>query len=85
MTETQLYDLSDSLKYAMQYLRKMKQWKEGKINLAVKGCDPPRMMDDDELDREDKKITDLLNYVDGLLESDEVRLLTSATLSSTRA
>ena len=72
MTETQLYDLSDSLKYAMQYLRKMKQWKEGKINFAVEGCDAPRMMDDDELDREDKKVMDLLNYVDGLLESDEV-------------
>ena len=72
MTETQLYDLSDSLKYAMQYLRKMKQWKEGKINMAVEGCEPPRMMDDDELDREDKKVMDLLNYVDGLLEGDEV-------------
>ena len=72
MTETQLYDLSDSLKYAMQYLRKMKQWKEGKINLAVEGCDPPYMMNDDELDCEDKKVMDLLNYVDGLLESDEV-------------
>ena len=72
MTEEQLYDLSDSLKYAMQYLRKMKQWKEGKINMVVEDCDPPRMMGDDELDREDKKVMDLLNYVDGLLEGDEV-------------
>jgi hypothetical protein len=48
----------------------MRQWKEGKINLAVEGCDPPYMMSDEELEREDKRAWALLQWVDEQLNCD---------------
>jgi hypothetical protein len=35
---------------AICYLRKMRQWNEGKIDLAVPGEDPPYRMDQREID-----------------------------------
>ena len=37
-------------KLAICYLRKMRQWNEGKIDLAVPGEDPPYRMDQAEID-----------------------------------
>ena len=68
LTEDQLYDLASTLRHANNYLNKMKQWKEGKIDLTVPGCDPPRMMSDDELANEYATVTDLISLVDGMLE-----------------
>ena len=65
--DDQLYDLYQSLKYATQYLRKMEQWKEGKIDMAVEGCDRPYMMSDEELTREKERVWAMLNHVDDLL------------------
>ena len=67
--DDQLYDLSQSLKYATQYLRKMEQWKKGKIDLAVEGCDTPYMMGDEELTREKERVWAMLNHVDDLLSA----------------
>ena len=44
------------------------QWKEGKIDLAVPGCDPPRMMSDDELINETATVADLHQMLDNMLE-----------------
>ena len=49
LSEDQVYELETLVKHAHNYLNKMRQWKEGKIDLTVPGCDPPRMMSDDEL------------------------------------
>ena len=49
LSEDQVYELETLVKHAHNYLNKMKQWKDGKIDLTVPGCDPPRMMSDDEL------------------------------------
>ena len=70
MTDDQLYDLSAALRYSQSYLRKMSQWKNGKIDLTVEGCDPPYMMGDDELKREEERVTKLIVYVDSLLSCD---------------
>ena len=71
ITEDQAYDLSRSLRHAHNYLNKMRQWKAGKIELAVPGCDPPRVMSDDELANEYAIIADLMTYLDELISSPE--------------
>ena len=43
-------DAELAAKLAICYLRKMRQWNEGKIDLAVPGEDPPYRMDDEEID-----------------------------------
>lgn len=58
------YDMATAAQYAMQYLRKMRQWKEGKIDLAVPGCDPPRMMSDEELAEQEKMVWKLIGCLD---------------------
>ena len=68
MSEDQLYDLASSLRHANNYLNKMRQWKQGKIDLTVPGCDAPRMMSDDELANEYSTVTNLISLVDGMLE-----------------
>ena len=68
ITETDAYDLVDALKHATNYLNKMKQWKQGKIDLAVPGCDPPRMMSDDELTNETATVADLHQMLDSMLD-----------------
>jgi hypothetical protein len=68
MNEDQLYDLASTLRHANNYLNKMRQWKQGKIDLTVPGCDPPRMMSDDELANEYATCTELISLVDGMLE-----------------
>ena len=35
---------------AIRYLRKMRQWNEGKIDLTVPGADPPQRMTNQEID-----------------------------------
>ena len=70
MTEDQLYDLYHCLKYSTQYLRKMKQWKEGKIDLTVEGTNPPYMMSDEELEREEERAWAMLRWVDEQLDCD---------------
>lgn len=67
-TDEQLYELSSTLRHANNYLNKMKQWKQGKIDLTVPGCDAPRMMSDDELSNEYATVTELIALVDGMLE-----------------
>ena len=42
-------DAELAAKLAICYLRKMRQWNEGKIDLAVPGEDPPYRMDDEEI------------------------------------
>ena len=37
-------------KLAICYLRKMRQWNEGKIDLTVPGTDPPCRMSNQEID-----------------------------------
>ena len=64
MNQDKYYDMATAAQYAMQYLRKMRQWKEGKINLAVEGCDPPRMMSDEELAEQEKMVWDLIGCLD---------------------
>lgn len=59
-----VYEMATAAQYAMQYLRKMRQWKEGKIDLAVPGCDPPRMMSDEELAEQERMVNDLIAYLD---------------------
>ena len=49
LTDEQLIELESALKLSVCYLNKMKQWKQGKIELAVEGCDPPRVLGDDEI------------------------------------
>ena len=66
--ETDVYELIDVCKHATNYLNKMKQWKQGKIDLAVPGCDPPRMMSDDELTNETATVADLHQMLDSMLE-----------------
>ncbi len=68
ISETDAYELFNALKHANNYLNKMKQWKQGKIDLAVPGCDPPRMMSDDELLNETVAVADLHQMLDDLLE-----------------
>ena len=70
MTEDQLYDLSAALRHAQSYLRKMKQWKDGKIDLTVEGCDAPYMMGDEELLSEQERVWGLIEHVDSLLSCD---------------
>ena len=66
--ETDVYELIDACKHATNYLNKMKQWKQGKIDLAVPGCDPPRMMSDDELANETATVADLHQMLDSMLD-----------------
>ena len=66
--ETDVYELIDALKHATNYLNKMKQWKQGKIDLAVPDCDPPRMMSDDELANETATVADLHEMLNDMLE-----------------
>ena len=37
ITEDQLWEIDRAARYAQCYLRKLRQWKEGKIELAVEG------------------------------------------------
>ena len=67
MTDDQLYDVATAARYAQAYLRKMRQWKDGKVELAVEGCDPPYMMEDEELEREEAAVSRLISEVDNLL------------------
>ena len=41
--------VDDAAKLAICYLRKMRQWNEGKIDLAVPGEAPPYRMTDEEI------------------------------------
>ena len=68
ISESDVYDLIDALQHSYNYLNKMRQWKEGKIDLAVPGCDPPRMMSDDELINETATVADLHQMLDDMLE-----------------
>lgn len=67
MTDDQLYDMADAARYAQAYLRKMRQWKDGKIDLTVKGCEPPYMMDEDQLSDAEERMARLIDEVDELL------------------
>ena len=68
ISENDAYELVDALKHAHNYLNKMRQWKQGKIDLAVPGCDPPRMMSDDELMNETVTVAELHQMLDNMLE-----------------
>ena len=59
LTDEQLIELESALKLSVCYLNKMKHWKEGKIDLQVEGCDPPRVMCDDEIMNE---MTSIMNW-----------------------
>jgi hypothetical protein len=67
MTDNQLYDMAAAARYAQAYLRKMRQWKDGKIDLAVEGCEPPYMMKEEELSTEETRVARLIDEVDELL------------------
>jgi hypothetical protein len=67
MTDDQLYDMAAAARYAQAYLRKMRQWKDGKIDLAVEGHEPPYMMGEDELSQEEARVARLIDEVDELL------------------
>lgn len=68
ISESDAHDLVDALKHAYNYLNKMRQWKQGKIDLAVPGCDAPRMMSDDELINETATVADLHQMLDDMLD-----------------
>ena len=67
ISEDDRYQLTESLKYAVAYLRKMKQWNDGKIDLAVEGTAPPLRMDNDEIATEKDKALMLIERIEGLL------------------
>ena len=66
ITEDQLWEIDRAARYAQAYLRKLRQWKEGKIELAVEGCDPPYCPDNEELEAETKRIETLIEEMDAL-------------------
>ena len=68
ISENDAYELIDVCKHATNYLNKMRQWKQGKIDLAVPGCDAPRMMSDDELLNETVAVAELHQMLDDMLE-----------------
>ena len=68
ITEDQLYEIDNAIRYAQAYLRKIRQWKEGKIELAVEGCDSPYCPDDDELKSEMTRIQSLIAQVDAIYD-----------------
>jgi hypothetical protein len=70
ITEDQLWEIDVAVRYAQCYLRKLRQWKEGKIELAVEGCDPPHCPDDDVLKDEMDRMITLKNEMDDLYECD---------------
>ena len=69
LTEDQVYELETLLKHSQNYLNKMKQWKEGKIDLTVPGCDPPRVMSDDEVNNDKNLVSEWLMALDELSTS----------------
>ena len=66
ITEDQLWEIDNALRLAQAYLRKVRQWKEGKIELAVEGCDPPYCPDDEELKSETERLETLIKEMDAL-------------------
>ena len=68
ITDDQLYEIDNAIRYAQAYLRKIRQWKEGKIELAVEGCDSPYCPDDDELKSEMTRIQELISQMDALYD-----------------
>lgn len=68
ITEDQLYEIDNAIRYAQAYLRKIRQWKEGKIELAVEGCDSPYCPDDDELKSEMTRIQSLIAQMDAIYD-----------------
>ena len=66
ITEDQLWEIDVAVRYAQAYLRKVRQWKDGKIELAVEGADPPYCPDDDELKSEVDRILKLKDEMDDL-------------------
>jgi hypothetical protein len=67
MNDNQLYMAAKAARYAQAYLRKLKQWKDGKIELTVEGCDPPYCPSIDELEAEMADISQFIDDVDDLL------------------
>ena len=49
----------DAAGYAICYLRKMRQWNEGKIDLSIPGEDPPYRMSDEEINEAMELMCDL--------------------------
>ena len=66
ITEDQLWEIDNALRLAQAYLRKVRQWKEGKIELAVEGCDPPYCPSDEELKSETVRLETLIQEMDAL-------------------
>ncbi len=66
ITDDQLWEIDNALRLAQAYLRKVRQWKEGKIELAVEGCDPPYRPSDDELKEETERLETLIKEMDAL-------------------
>ena len=65
-----LYELEHIAKWANCYLNKMTQWNQGKIDLAVPGCDPPYRMSDDELTEAYDMVTSMLLYINECCDED---------------
>ena len=72
ITIDQLMEIDIAARYAQAYLRKIRQWKDGKIELAIEGQDPPYCPDDEELMEEIKRIKTLISQMDKIDRPDPV-------------
>lgn len=66
MNENQIYSASVASRYAICYLRKLRQWREGKIDLSIEGCDPPYMPTLEEIEEDMKLMCEFRDYIDDI-------------------
>ena len=66
LSEDQLYAIGIASRQSICYLRKLRQWREGKIDLTIEGYDPPYMPSMDEIKEEMDMMCQLRDWVDDL-------------------